>query len=158
MTRTCCRLPALLAALLLTFSLAACGGNPAPPAALPTTQLTLAGKSLSVEIAATPEQQARGLMFRESMPPDHGMLFPFPEPRTASFWMRNTPLPLSIAYLDSRGVILEIHDMKPFDERSIRSTSSQVAYALEVHQGWFRRQGITPGDRVLGLPAPGAAN
>lgn len=140
------------AVLLLSF-LAACGHPGAAPAeSLETVGLIIAGHSLTAEVAATPEQQARGLMFRESMPANHGMLFPFPEPRTASFWMRNTPLPLSIAYLDTRGVILEIHDMKPFDERSIRSASGRVAYALEVHQGWFRRHGITPGDRVLGLP------
>jgi uncharacterized membrane protein (UPF0127 family) len=144
-----------LPALLFLAFLAACGRPDAAPAEnLETVSLTIAGHSLTAEVAATPEQQARGLMFRESMPANHGMLFPFPEPRTASFWMRNTPLPLSIAYLDTRGVILEIHDMKPFDERTIRSASDRVSYALEVHQGWFRRHGITPGDRVLGLPAP----
>jgi uncharacterized membrane protein (UPF0127 family) len=144
----------LPAFLFLAFLVGCDRPGAAPAEKLETVRLTIAGHSLTAEIAATPEQQARGLMFRKSMPADHGMLFPFPEPRTASFWMRNTSLPLSIAYLDSGGVILEIHDMKPFDERTIRSASDRVSYALEVHQGWFRRHGITPGDRVLGLPPP----
>lgn len=154
---TACRLPGVLA-VLLALILGACNaGIPPEASALPTTQLTIAGKSLTVEVAATPKQQARGLMFREHMPADHGMLFLFPKPRTASFWMRNTPLPLSIAYLDADGIILEIHDMRPFDQHPIRSTSSRVSYALEVHQGWFHRHGITPGDHVLSLPAPGTS-
>lgn len=144
----------VLSALSLAL-LTACSSQPVPPppsAGLATTTLTIAGKSLTVEIARTEAQQARGLMFRHSMPADHGMLFPFPEPDQASFWMKNTPLPLSIAYIDTDGTILEIHDMHPYDETSIVSQSDRVAYALEVHQGWFRRHGIVPGDTVLGLP------
>jgi len=90
-------------------------------------------------------------MYRESLPENHAMLFVFEGPRQASFWMRNTRIPLSIAYLDASGKILEIHDMQPFDETSIRSRSLAVAFALEVNQGWFRKQGIGPGDRVSGL-------
>lgn len=105
-----------------------------------------------MEIARSPEEQARGLMFRHSMPEDHGMLFPFPEPRQASFWMKNTPLPLSIAYISPDGIILEIYDLHPYHLEPVVSQSPTVAYALEVHRGWFRRHDIAPGDRVIGLP------
>lgn len=138
-----------LACVLL--ALAACETQPADRQGLPVIPLSIAGQTLDTEVAASPDQQQRGLMFRESMPENHAMLFVFEGPRQASFWMRNTRIPLSIAYLDAAGNILEIHDMQPFDETSIRSRSAAVAFALEVNQGWFRKQGIGPGDRVSGL-------
>lgn len=140
---------------VLGLILAACGQAAETKEPLRRIPLTIAGTALSVEVAATPTQQSRGLMFREHLPDHEGMLFPFDPPRRASFWMRNTRIPLSIAYLDREGTILEIYDMTPFDETSIPSRSEQVAYALEVNRGWFRRHGIAPGDRVLGLPAAG---
>src|SRR5690606_17166645 len=91
---------------------------PSPGAAqarlLPTTSLTLGGASAHVEIAATPEVRNRGLMFRESLPPDHGMLFVFEQETTQCFWMKNTPLPLTIAFIDAQGRIINMRDMQPY--------------------------------------------
>jgi uncharacterized protein len=103
-------------------------------------------------VADTPQVSENGLMFRDSLPEDRGMLFVFEQPKTASFWMRNTKIPLSIAYVDSTGKILEIESMKPFDETVVPSVSDQVSYALEVNQGWFGRHGIAPGAKIDGIP------
>jgi len=91
-------------------------------------------------------------MFRDSLPEDHGMLFVFEKPETASFWMRNTKIPLSIAYIDSAGEILEIESLKPLDETPVASASSKVAFALEVNEGWFKRNGVWPGATIIGIP------
>jgi len=106
------------------------------------------GNRIFVEIADTPEERAEGLMFRSSLPEDHGMLFVFPEPRPLGFWMKNTSIPLSIAYIDDDGTVLEIHDMEPHSLKSVRSRQP-AGYALEVNQGTFDRLGIAPGDRLL---------
>jgi len=74
-----------------------------------------------------------------------GMLFVFSQPHRAQFWMRNTLLPLSCAYIDSEGTILELHDMKPRDETPIPAASDQVQYVLEMNKGWFERHNVTPG-------------
>jgi uncharacterized membrane protein (UPF0127 family) len=106
---------------------------------------------LKVELALSEEEQSQGLMYRESLNEGQGMLFVFDRDKLASFWMKNTLIPLSIAYINSDGGILEIHDMRPGDLSLIRSSRS-VRYALEVPQGWFARAGIGPGDRAL-IPA-----
>jgi uncharacterized membrane protein (UPF0127 family) len=103
---------------------------------------------LQVELALSAEEQAQGLMYRESLDDGQGMLFVFDRDKPASFWMKNTFVPLSIAYINSDGTILEIHDMRPEDLSLVRSSRS-VRYALEVPRGWFDRAGIGPGDRVL---------
>jgi uncharacterized membrane protein (UPF0127 family) len=90
-------------------------------------------------------------MFRNSLPDDHGMLFVFEKPKTASFWMKNTKIPLSIAYIDSAGRILQIESMKPLDETPVASTSSEVAFALEVNEGWFARNGVSAGAKISGI-------
>lgn len=118
----------------------------------PPVQLHINGIPLQTELAKTPKAMERGLMFRDQLAADSGMLFLFPEPKQASFWMRNTRIPLSIAYLDSKGRILEIRDMFPYDETPVTSYSSNVAYALEVNQGWFLKHNITPGMTVTGIP------
>lgn len=114
----------------------------------PTIPLTITGHVLRVELALTAEQQGRGLMFRYSMPEDYGMLFVFPNPQPLSFWMRNTPLPLSIAFIDANKMILNIADMEPFDDQTFHSSNGPALYALEVHQGWFAEHGIQIGDTV----------
>ncbi len=103
------------------------------------------------EIAVTDEEQMKGFMFRKHIPPGTGMLFLFPDDRIARFWMKNTPSPLSIAYIDYRGVIRDILDMTPLSEAEIVS-SVNVRYALEVPQGWYVRNGIKPGDVIKDLP------
>jgi hypothetical protein len=110
-----------------------------------TIPLTITGYVLQVELATTPEQRSKGLMFREDVPANGGMLFVFPYAREVSFWMKNTPLPLSIAFLDENRRILNIADMQPFDTTGHRS-AGQARYALEVHQGWFAERGIQAGD------------
>lgn len=100
-----------------------------------------------VELAVTEEQRARGLMFREDLAPEEGMLFVFPDSALRSFWMKDTPLPLSIAFISRAGVILEIHDMEPFSLEPVRSRYP-ARYALEVNRGRFSELGITPGDLI----------
>lgn len=89
-------------------------------------------------------------MFRERLADGRGMLFAFDRPHQAGFWMKNTALPLSLAYLDSDGVVLELHDLRPHDLNAVWSASDRVRYAIEVPQGWFGRQGVRPGDVVYG--------
>jgi len=122
------------------------------PFGLPTRTLRVHNTPLHVEIADTPAASQRGLMFRESLDPNAGMLFVFPQPKAAVFYMRNTTIPLSIAYLDSDGLIKEIYDLQPLDETAVQSRSDRIQFAIEVNQGWFERHNITPGHKVTGLP------
>ncbi len=112
-----------------------------------TYTLTLGGKQLTVEIADTPAERARGLMFRKSMPEDHGMLFIFPYDEQLSFWMKNTLIPLSIAYISADGEVREIYHMSPESLEAIQSEHA-VRYALEVNQGLFAKWGVKPHDYV----------
>jgi len=102
---------------------------------------------LTVEIAQTDEERALGLMFRKKLPDGHGMLFVFDRDQQLSFWMKNTTIPLSIAFITADGRINEIKDMAPNDINSVKSSRS-VRYALEVPQGWFDRVNIKPGALV----------
>ena len=122
------------------------------PFGLRIAELKISNVPLTVEIADTPQASENGLMFRDSLPEDRGMLFLFEQPKKASFWMRNTKIPLSIAYIDSTGKILEIKSMNPLDETVVPSSSDQVAYALEANQGWFAQHGISSGATVDGIP------
>ncbi|TFU17193.1 DUF192 domain-containing protein [Thermus tengchongensis] len=108
--------------------------------------------TLKVEVADTPERQAQGLMFRKSLGEDEGMVFLFPTPTAGGFWMKNTLIPLSIAFFDRQGVILRILDMEPCRKDPCPVYYPGVVYqgALEVNQGWFQRQSLTPGARVGG--------
>jgi uncharacterized membrane protein (UPF0127 family) len=154
-TRPALRLIALGAAALAAALALAC--SPAVPGArLPVESLVVGNARISAEIAATPGDREQGLMHRESMPEDHGMLFVFPEERVLNFWMKDTPLPLSIAFADAGGRILRIADMEP---RSLETVSSRkpARYALEMNQGWFERNGVFPGDRIAGIPHPQGA-
>lgn len=110
----------------------------------PTISLTIGQHDLTVELASTIEQRQRGLMFRESLDDDVGMLFVFPDDALRSFWMKDTSIPLSIAFLDGEGRILNILDMAPFDTSAYFS-AGPARYALEVNQGWFAQRAITPG-------------
>jgi uncharacterized membrane protein (UPF0127 family) len=107
---------------------------------------------ITVETARTDEERANGLMFRKTLPDGQGMLFLFDRDQQLSFWMKNTVIPLSIAFITSDGYIVEIKDMQPNDLNSVKSSRS-VRYALEVPQGWFRRVNVKAGDRVKIDPA-----
>ena len=105
-----------------------------------------------VEVADDTEEQAQGLMGRKKLGEKRGMLFVYPEERTRSFWMKDTYIPLSIAYIDSEGRIVDIQDMKPLDDKPPSYVSAEPArYALEVNKGFFGERGVEVGDRV-GLP------
>jgi len=117
----------------------------------PTRTLTIRDQKLQVELATTPETRALGLMNRFSLRTDHGMLFVFEAPQPLAFYMKNTYVPLSIAFVDSRGKILNIEDMRPLDE-STKWSKGMARYAIEMRQGWFAGKGIGPGDTVDGLP------
>jgi hypothetical protein len=115
--------------------------------------LTIGRHTLTAEVAATPEHRATGLMHRFSLKPDHGMVFVFERAELQAFWMKNTFIPLSIAFITSDGRIISIEDMTPKDERSYWS-SGPAQYALGMRKGWFAERGIKSGDRVEGLPQP----
>ena len=122
----------------------------ASAAELPLAELSINGHKLHAEIAATFETRMKGLMHRFSLKPDHGMLFVFREPQQQAFWMRNTFVALSIAYVDSKGRILNIEDMAPQSE-STHPSNGPAQYALEMKKGWFRERRIAAGAAVDGL-------
>jgi uncharacterized membrane protein (UPF0127 family) len=153
--RNLCFVRCLLSLLIALALLTGCpaeppagvpAGAPSTPAAaqprLPTVKLYIGTNELVAEIARTPAQMGAGMMFRPSMAENEAMIFVYPAPQRVSFYMRNTTVPLSCAYLDSAGVIREIYDMQPLDETSIPSVSDQIRYCLEVPQGWFGRHGV----------------
>ncbi|MFP4011165.1 MAG: DUF192 domain-containing protein [Spirochaetaceae bacterium] len=102
---------------------------------------------LTVEIAATPESRRRGLMHREDLPEDRGMLFVFADSEPRSFWMKDTSIPLSIAYIAEDGTITQVEELEPYSRETVPSRRP-VRYALEVNRGTFARHGVGPGDRV----------
>ena len=138
---------ALAAVLLLAAGAALAQGRPVPL----VIEQGIRRVTVQAEIAETPRQREIGLMHRESLPEDAGMLFIYPEASKLSFWMKNTRVPLSIAFISDQGVITEILDMdppRPGQEPPIRTSREANRYALEVNQGWFQRKGIGPGARV----------
>jgi uncharacterized membrane protein (UPF0127 family) len=122
-----------------------------PNAGLPVVKLTIAGHALAAEVATTDAQVRTGLMFRFSLAPDSGMLFVYSTPQPMAFWMRNTYVPLSIAFIAADGRIINIEDMAPLDER-LKFSTAPALYALEMRKGWFAQKGIRAGAKVEGLP------
>lgn len=118
---------------------------------LPTTQLKVGPHTVWAEIAATQASRSYGLMNRSSLPEDHGMLFVFDTDEATCFWMKNTPLPLSIAFIDAQGVILNIADMQPHTTDT-HCPAAPMRYALEMAQGWFADHGVRAGMKVSSLP------
>jgi uncharacterized protein len=118
---------------------------------LATIPLTIGGRKVVAEVARTPVELSTGLMWRFSLRPDHGMIFVYDEPRQMSFWMKNTYIPLSIAFIDAAGRIINIEDMAPQSEQLHWSRAPGV-YALEMRKGWFAEHGIGVGAVVEGLP------
>ena len=121
-----------------------------------TATITNAGGQsvpITIELARTSKEQETGLMNRSSVPDGSGMLFVFQQAGTVGFWMKDTRLPLSIAFIDGGGKILDIQDMQAMSEET-HAPSQPYLYALEVGQGWFARKGIKPGDSIsFKLPA-----
>lgn len=143
---------ALVLGLLFSFPRLEAQDAAQPP--LPTVTLRAGDQKITAEVADEPHERMAGLMFRESLAPDSGMLFVMPRADHVSFWMKNTPIPLSIAYINAKGVIMEIHDMKPQSLKPVPSVFGNIAYALEMEQGWFAKKGILPGNQLVGLPPP----
>ena len=134
--------------LVAAFCFVAC----ADAAELPTTTLTINEHRIVAEVATTQDQRSLGLMNRFSLQPDHGMLFVFERPEPLAFWMKNTYIPLSIAFIAADGRIVNIEDMQPQTEDSHWSKGPAL-YALEMKKGWFQERGIGPGAVVRGVPA-----
>lgn len=112
--------------------------------------LTLNKQHLTVEVASTDAARMQGLMYRRMLPESRGMLFVFRDVALHGMWMMNTYVPLSVAFLDEQGVIINIEDMEPHT-RTTHSAARPAKYALEVNRGWFAKRGIKPGMRVEGL-------
>jgi uncharacterized membrane protein (UPF0127 family) len=138
----------LLATLLVVVFAGAAGAQ----GALPTTKLTAGIHLITAEVAANDPARARGLMFRERLAPNHGMLFIFDGKQIHCMWMRNTLIPLSVAFIEDDGSIINIEDMEPKTEVS-HCAKRPVRYALEMDKGWFAQRGIKAGSKLAGLPA-----
>jgi uncharacterized membrane protein (UPF0127 family) len=134
--------------LIVVFS--GCAAQGRPKFAIREMVLEGSGKSVTIkaEIARTEEERSYGLMYKEKLPDGEGMLFVFDRDEILSFWMKNTLIPLSIAFISSDGRIMEIRDMEPHNLDPVRSGRS-VRYALEVPQGWFDRVNLGVGDRLV---------
>ncbi len=133
----------LILCLLIGFYTMSCSRSDV----LKSQEITINQWKITVEIADTRESQEKGLMNRKSLDEDKGMLFVYDRDSRKSFWMKNTLIPLSIAYIAADGTIREIYDMEPLSTRTVDSRYS-VRYALEVNQGAFQRHGIKVGDKV----------
>jgi uncharacterized protein len=135
----------LLAALLAASTLALADARPR------VATLKVGPHPLKVEVMAKPEELARGLMHREKLGRDDGMLFIFDGPAYHSMWMKNTLIPLSVAFVDAEGTILNILDMEPQTEDTHMSAGPSV-YAIETNKGWFAAKKVKAGDKVTGIP------
>ncbi|MFO7676149.1 MAG: DUF192 domain-containing protein [bacterium] len=147
--------------LLLVLALCAgCGSPPvgrlpaapAPRDGIETARLEVRDAVIAVEVVRTPAERAVGLMFRESLAPDSGMLFVFDTTRHLGFWMKNTLIPLDIAFADSDGVIVDIQRMAPLDTTTGYLSSAPARYAVEANLGWFASAGARVGDTIRGIP------
>jgi len=118
------------------------------PKKLPAGALTIGGRRLLVEIAATPDARACGLSNRQSLPQNQGMLFIYPAPQPLVFWMKDTLIPLSIAFIDKTGRIVSIQKMTPLQTETRYRSPRPAPFALEVNQGWFEKQKIQVGSKV----------
>lgn len=139
----------VLSSWLLTAGAHAFAQN--TPQSLPTIKLGAGIHNIVAQVAQDPEQRATGLMFRTSMPTNEGMLFVFEQPAKQCFWMKNTLLPLSAAFISDNGTVLNIEDMKPQTLDS-HCSAGPVRYVLEMNVGWFAKRGIKPGAKLTGAP------
>ena len=151
------RVNALLLIAVFHFSPASAPARTPPQDTLPTVTLRIGSSTVKAEVADENDERTIGLMGRTELADGEGMLFVFRTPRPLGFWMGDTLVPLSIAYINAAGSIREIHDLRPLAEAPAASTFRDLVYALEVPQGWFTRHKILAGDKILGLPAPETA-
>ena len=132
----------------LLLLLAYTGEGLACPVANKYIRITANGHALTTEVATNQAGHMCGLAFRQDLPADHGMLFVYAQDQIIGFWMKDTHIHLSIAFLDADGKVLEIHDMDPGDPTRRYISKSPARYALEVNRGWFTRNGIEVGNRI----------
>jgi uncharacterized membrane protein (UPF0127 family) len=138
----------LALALAVLGSFVACGTErPAQPGKDPGF-VKIAGGVLSVEFARTDEQRAMGLMFRDFLATNAGMVFVFDPPSTPAFYMKNTRVPLDILFVDGTMTVVDIQQMEPFDEKDLHRPPSAVRYAIEANRGWSALHGVKVGDRA----------
>jgi len=140
--------------ILTGLAIAACAAGAAaqePQLDLPRVRLSAGMHQIEAQVAQTPAQRATGLMWRRQMPQHEGMLFVFERPFVQCFWMKDTLLPLSAAFIEEDGTIVNIADMQP---RSLDShcSAKPVRFVLEMNQGWFAKRGIGPGAKLAGEP------
>lgn len=114
--------------------------------------LSVGGSPIEAQLAVSLAEKRKGLMYRQELPAERGMLFIYPTPQRVTFWMANTPLPLDLGLFDSEGVLKEIHRLVPYDTTKVRSHSREIQFALEMNRGWFAGKGLYPGS-VLDLTA-----
>jgi uncharacterized membrane protein (UPF0127 family) len=142
----------MFVALIPTGTLAQSPASAAgkPQTGLPTINLKAGGQTVRADVANTEAARQVGLMFRQKMARNEGMLFVFPEIGYHAMWMRNTLIPLAVAYVDERGAILSIHEMEPLSEVAHQS-AGPARFALEMNAGWFGTNKISVGDTIKGL-------
>ena len=121
------------------------------PTHFPVISLNAGIHVIRAEVAASDADRQQGLMFREKMGPNEGMVFLFEGPASVCMWMKNTLIPLSVAFLDENGKIVNIEDMQPQTTDS-HCAKKPIRYALEMNQGWFRQKNLKPGSSIEGLP------
>jgi uncharacterized membrane protein (UPF0127 family) len=146
----------LAAAALALAALALPSAAQEPQTNLPRVKLSAGMHQIDAQVARTIDQRIVGLMFRKEMPQHEGMLFVFEEPSQQCFWMKNTLLPLSAAFIDDDGTVVNVEDMKPQTLDS-HCSAKPVRYVLEMNQGWFAKKGIKPGAKLNGEPFARAA-
>lgn len=145
------RLAPLLLPLLLVAAHLGCDSAPAPsPSGLPTVEMKLGTRTYKLEVAATDADRQKGLMQRDTMPEDHGMIFVFPDEAERAFWMKNTRIPLDILYIAADGRVVSIKQMKPYDLNTTPS-DGPAKWAIELNKGQAAVAGVKPGD-VLTIP------
>lgn len=143
----------LFACMLVPLCMTLCNCAQEPIASEPASDdsyfpIGLGNKTLQLQLAVSDAERALGLMFRDELETDHGMLFIFEEPAPQGFWMRNTQIPLDLGYFDASGKLLEIHKLYPYDENTVKSYSQEVLIVIETNRGWYADNHILPGARI----------
>ncbi|PIT80890.1 DUF192 domain-containing protein [Limnohabitans sp. JirII-31] len=141
----------LIHILLITFTSLVAMAQDGPQTNLPRIKLQAGMYQIDAQVAQTPEQRSIGLMYRAEMPTHEGMLFVFEQPSAQCFWMKNTLLPLTAAFVADDGTIVNLADMKP-QTTDAHCSTKPVRFVLEMHQGWFAKKGFKAGTRLGGTP------
>ena len=133
--------------IVFLIVLLGCSDAKQSQSSLRTVQMKLGSRSFTLEVADTEATREHGLMKRDSVPEDHGMIFVFDADEPRDFWMKNTRIPLDIAYVDSTGRVVSVHQMKPYD-LSATPSAAPAKYAIELNLGMLEKSGVKPGDRL----------